>query len=247
MPIARLTFLLCLVLPAGSAHAQQPQTMDPGSALATRDHLQATLAQIERGNGAGAEATMIRSRLASGDFRAGDRIVVHVDGEPELTDTFTVGAGPALPLPRIGDVPLHGVLRAELQDRLTAAIARFVRGPVVRSRPLIRVLVEGEVAHPGFYPVSPDLPLAEVVTVAGGLTQRAKVRAMRVERGPDVIWGGVTLEHAIGRGATLDQLSLQAGDRVVVPGRGDAERTVRILGVLVGIPLTVFTVTRLSR
>ena len=247
MPIARFTLLLCLVLPARPAHPQQPQAMDPGSALATRDHLQATLARIERGAGTSAEATMIRTRLASGDFRAGDRIVVRVDGEPELTDTFTVGSGPVLPLPRIGDVPLNGVLRAELQERLTAAIARFVRGPVVRSRPLIRVLVEGEVAHPGFYPVPPDLPLADVVTLAGGLTQRAKVRAMRVERGPDLIWGGVTLEHAIGRGATLDQLSLQAGDRVVVPGRGDAERTIRILGILIGIPVAVFTVSRLAR
>lgn len=175
----------------------------------------------------------------------GDRIVVRVEGERELSDTFTVGPGPAIALPRIGDVRLAGVLRAELQGHLDTAIARYVRSPVVRAQALIRILVEGEVARPGFYPVPPDLPLADVVTVAGGLTQRAKVGGMRVQRGPREIWRGRSLERALGRGATLDQLSMQAGDRVFVPGHGDFERTARILGVLVSIPVAVFTLTRL--
>jgi hypothetical protein len=68
---------------------------------------------------------------------------------------------------------------------------------------------------------------------------------MRVERGTERIWYGQPLQEAIGRGYSLDQLSLRAGDRLVVPARGDSERTWRILGVLVTIPVAIYTMTRI--
>ena len=49
----------------------------------------------------------------------------------------------------------------------------------------------------------------------------------------------------MGRGYSIDQLNLRAGDRLVVPTRGDSERTFRIIGVLITIPLAIFTITRL--
>jgi protein involved in polysaccharide export with SLBB domain len=124
-------------------------------------------------------------------------------------------------------------------------LARYIRDPVLQVRPLIRILIEGEVARPGYYAVPPELPLADAIGLAGGLTQRAKANAIRVERGSSEIWGGDLLRDALGRGYSLDQLNLGAGDRLFVPTRGDAERSFRILGLLVGIPVAVFTITRL--
>jgi len=48
------------------------------------------------------------------------------------------------------------------------------------------------------------------------------------------------------KGFSLDQLNLRAGDRLVVPARGDSERSLRILAVLVSIPVAAFTVTRIA-
>ena len=241
----RILALLWCVAPALSAAAQQPPGGDVGPAVATRQSLQETLARLERSGHGATEAALVRSRLERGDFQAGDRILVRVDGEPQLSDTFTVGPGPALALPQIGDVPLGGVLRAELQGRLAGYIGRYIRDPVVHARPLIRILVEGDVTRPGFYAVPPELPVADLVTAAGGLTQRAKPTAMRIERRDEVIWAGGLFQEALGRGLSLDQLSLRAGDRLFVPSRGDVGRTMGILAALAGISVAIITVSRI--
>lgn len=231
--------LLCLFL-ALPAAAQQP-----GTAWATRERLREELGRLERDGRGRAEVALIRARLDSGDFQAGDRILVRVEGEQPLSDTFTVQPGPELVLPQIGVVPLAGVLRSELQGRLETHLVRYLREPVVQVRPLLRVLVEGEVAHPGFYAVAPELPLADVITAAGGLTQRAKATGIRVERGPATIWSGQSLQQVLGRGYSLDQLSLRAGDRVLVPARGDFARTAGIIAALVAVPVAIYTITRI--
>ena len=228
---------------AHTAAAQQPSA---GTALATRAGLRADVTRLQAGDARSRLlATVVRARLEGGDFQPGDRIVVRVDGEPQLTDTLLVNAAGELELPQLGAVPLHGVLRSELQQRVREYLTRYLRNPVVQARPLIRLLVEGDVVRPGFYVVAPQQPLAEVITQAGGLTQRARPRAMRVERGRELIWSGEPLQHALGSGYSLDQLNLRAGDRLLVPRRGDGERTWRIIGLLVSLPVVGYTVTRI--
>src|SRR2546425_689072 len=98
-----------------------------------------------------AETTYIRRRLEEGDFHAGDRILVVVEmaqastpasvaalgktSEQQLSDTFTVGSSQEVTLPVVGVVSLRGVLRTELEPRLTEEIARYIRDPAVRARP----------------------------------------------------------------------------------------------------------------
>ncbi|OLD20224.1 MAG: hypothetical protein AUJ01_04635 [Acidobacteria bacterium 13_1_40CM_3_65_5] len=234
-----------VLIAAPPANAQQSTQ---GTILATRERLRDELARLERAGASGqAGASLIRTRLESGDFQAGDRIVIRVEGEPQLTDTFVVtsGGGPQLELPQVGVVTLQGVLRSELKGRLETHLAQFLRSPVVQVQPLIRLLIDGEVVRPGYYAAAPQHPLADVIAEAGGLTQHAKASGMRVERGATSIWSGAPLRDALGRGYSIDQLNLRAGDRLVVPTRGDSERTLRIIGVLVTIPLAIFTITRL--
>ena len=237
-------WLLCSA--AAPALAQQAD-VGGGTVLATRERLTLELARLERdGSGpARGAAALIRSRLATGDFQAGDRVYVRVEGEPQLTDTFTLAPGPALELPQVGAVALAGVLRSELKGRVETHLAQYLRDPVVTVRPLIRILVEGDVARPGFYAAGPQQPLSDVITAAGGFTQRAKASAIRVERGSDRIWSGAPLQQALGQGYSLDQLNLRAGDRLLVPTRGDAERTLRILGVVITIPIAIYSLTRI--
>jgi len=242
----------CFVLPlvllaaAGAAAGQGFTARDVGPALATREQLQQALVRARQDSHAGAVVTLLRTRLDSGDFEPGDRIFVRVQGERELTDTFAVGEGPMLGLPQLGAVPLAGVLRSELQHRLEQHLARYVRDPVVEARPLIRILVDGSVAKPGFYAVAPEVPLADVMGIAGGLLPQAKVAGMRVERGGAEIWSGAPLQQALGRGASLDQLNLRAGDRVVVPaGRVGGDRAFQILGLLVSVTAAAFTISRI--
>ena len=182
------------------------------------------------------------------DFQAGDRILLRVEGDSALSDTFTVVAGPALHLPAIGEIPLAGVRRADLETYLTSALSRYLKDPVVHARALIRVSVLGEVVRPGFYAVPLDLVLADALMVAGGPTQDARVDKLRILRGESSLWSGKRLQGAIARGATLEELGLRAGDGIDVPGgRRDPGSKWRLAGLLVTTAATVVTVVTVTR
>jgi protein involved in polysaccharide export with SLBB domain len=221
---------------------QQPA----GPALATREQLQADLARLEESRSGTQEAALIRLRLENGDFQPGDRLLLHVDGESQLSDTFTVGPTRELQLPQVGAVPLAGLLRSELQPRLQTTLGRYLRDPVVTVRTLVTVLVEGEVARPGFYALAPEQPVSAAITAAGGLTQRAKATSIRVEREKTTIWSGQQIQQALGRGFSIDRLNLRAADRIVVPARADSDHALRILAFLISIPVAAFTISRIS-
>lgn len=174
-----------------------------------------------------AQAALIQNRLDQGDFHVGDEIALSVEGslastessaiEGALTDTFTVNANGALTLPQIGDVSLHGVLHSELEPYLREQISRYIRNPNVRAQSLLRVSVLGEVGTPGFFTVPTTALLTEVLMQVGGPTHDADLDKMRIERGKTVIWEPKALAQAVRDGRTLDQLSLQAGDEIMIP------------------------------
>jgi protein involved in polysaccharide export with SLBB domain len=126
-------------------------------------------------------------------------------------------------------------------------LSRFIKDPVVHARALIRVSVVGEVARPGFYAVPIDLVLPDALMLAGGATQAGRVDRMRILRGAASLLDGDRLQAAIARGATLDQLGVQAGDRLQVPGQRDPESTWRIMGIIVGTLATAIGIVALTR
>jgi len=179
-------------------------------------------------------------------FQVGDRILLHVEGDSALTDTFTVVVGPALRLPNVGDIALAGVPRADLEPYLTRELGHYINDPVVQARALIRVSVAGEVTRPGYYAVPIDLVLTDALMLAGGATQRARVDRLSIRRGNSAVWSGNRLQTAIARGATLEQLDLRGGDRIQVPG-GDPESKWRIVSMIVGGIATTVGVVALTR
>src|SRR5260370_412821 len=96
--------------------ARHPEALSPADPAS-----KATWAEAARA------AARVRAGLTAGDFTVGYRVVLMVEGEKELSDTFVVGPGRRLALPGIADVPLDGVLRAELAEYLTRRLARNLR------------------------------------------------------------------------------------------------------------------------
>jgi protein involved in polysaccharide export with SLBB domain len=168
---------------------------------------------------AAAAAAAVRDRLEHGDFQPGDRIFLRVDGHPTLTDTFTVAAGPALVLPDIGQILLAGILRAELQETVDSALRRVIRNPTVVARSLVRLAITGGVTSPGFHTLDAQAVLSDAIMDAGGLSTSADLDAALVRRGDRVIIPPDQLATALADGRTLDQLGLQAGDRLHIPER----------------------------
>lgn len=167
------------------------------------------------------EAELIRSRLTAGDLSAGDRVALTVEGEPLLSDTFTVSEGRTLALPGAGELPLAGVLRSELEEHVARHLASLVSDPRVEARVLIALEIRGAVARPGAYALPAETPVADVLAMAGGATLGNAEEDTRIRRDGDVIWEGHALRAAALMGLSLDHLSLGAGDRIEVPGGGD--------------------------
>ncbi|MGH7537101.1 MAG: polysaccharide biosynthesis/export family protein [Gemmatimonadales bacterium] len=228
---------------------------------ASRDTLQALLAGLDStiqdsvGSNAGARqrarnaAQLIRTRLERGDFQAGDRILLQVDSEPQLSDTFPVGPNQEVVLPVVGVLTLRGVLRAELQTAMSRELGRFLRDPIVRATPLIRVSVIGEVNKPGFYLLSPSSVVSDVITAAGGPTQNAKVEKMWVERAGRRFMEDQPLQQLIAEGRTLDDASIRPGDKFVVPqlSGGSAFETFRTISIILSIPLTIYALLQIFK
>src|ERR1043166_4885192 len=179
-------------------------------------------------------------------FQVGDRVLLHVEGDSALSDTFTVVAGPAIRLPDIGEISLAGVRRTDLESHLQHELSRYIKDAVVQARALIRVSVVGEVTRPGFYAVPVDLVLPDALMLAGGATQLARVDRLSIVRGSSPLWGGERLQAAIAHGATLDQLGVKAGDRIQVPGERDPESKWRITGLIVTTLATVVTIVAVT-
>ncbi|HET8654382.1 MAG TPA: polysaccharide biosynthesis/export family protein [Longimicrobiaceae bacterium] len=224
----------------------QASRADLESALRADSSAAATASSAEARQRIQQDAAMIRGRLRDGDFQVGDRIALSVAGEPTLTDTFTVRIGPVLNLPAIGEIPLKGVLRSELESYLHTQLSRYFTDPEVHAQSSVRVVVSGAVGKAGFYVVPTTALVSDVLMLAGGPTRDAKLSEIRIERDSRPIWAGKALQQALKEGRTLDQLSLRAGDQIVVPERKSSIGMATIRAVVVLIPSVVLLIRLLQ-
>jgi len=251
--------LLALSLCAPAVQAQQGREFDANRVYITRQELM-EMAERHRAvvnstaysgsirDQSRQELKLVEERLEFGDFRTGDRISIVVEAESALTDTFTVRDGPSLVLPDVGNISLQGVLRAELQGHLTAYLGRFIRNPIVHVKPMIPVTVVGGVTTPGFYTIATDAVLTDALMRAGGPSPTAKINEITIERDQAVLWDQEYVAKAIVEGRTIDQMSLRAGDQIVVPQSspgGGAMGVLSIVLLVVSIPATIFGLTRI--
>ncbi|HEX9485038.1 MAG TPA: SLBB domain-containing protein [Gemmatimonadaceae bacterium] len=239
----RTIAIACIgVTVASRSGRAQATAADAGPELESRSTLEAEAAKAEAQHRK-SEAWLLRTRLQKGDFQDGDRIIVKLLGQIQLpgNDTVTVRAGKVLPLPQMADLPLEGVLRSELQPKLSSHIARYLRDSTVRATPLLRMAVLGQVRNPGYYYVQADVLLNDVVMKAGGPIQTADVGNMIIRRGTDIIWNAQDTRTALADGMSLDRLHLRAGDELYVDdikGSIDWTKIVQFAGPVVGLLVT---------
>lgn len=206
--------LLAVMLTAlpGSLDAQSPTN----SPLATREDLQAILARTGKAKLSESNRKLVEARLREGDFQNGDRIYVRVRGDSSLADTFAVRVGQILNLPDMPPLELRGVLRSEVKERIQAHIGQYIRNPQVEVEPLLRLGLLGQVVRPGYYNVRADVPVSEVVMVAGGMAADADFKKTTAQRAQVELYNREAIRQAMAAGMSLDQLGLQTGDEIVV-------------------------------
>lgn len=255
--IVKIGALVAGLLAMGSAlEAQETAAWDGGRLELTRQGLEELVARYEQTAASSAyspelrsdalrEAEAARMRLRMGDFRTGDEIALAVEGEEGLNGTFLVNERGAILLPTIGEVPLQGVLRSELQDHLRRQLSSFLVSPVLTAYSSVRLMLSGSVTKPGIFVVPTRELLSTALMNAGGPAGTADLTAMRIERGSQILWEGEALQSAIAQGLTIDQLSLQSGDHVVIPATRAGSPAGQLLTTVV--PAVMLLITSLAQ
>lgn len=223
--ILAITISFAASLEAQPAVSQTPTTT---SALASRAELTATAASFESAATKGDPdkraqnamvAAAIRERLRDGDFQVGDRVVVTVVSDAVHRDTVVVRSGRVMELLGTVVVPVTGVLRSELRERISTEVLKYVKASEVEVTPLMRIGVLGAVARPGYFAFPSDIPLTDAIMGAGGPSATADVDRSVVRRNNHSFRSSEDTRKAIASGLTLDQFGLIAGDELVVGQR----------------------------
>lgn len=178
----------------------------------------------------GAAAGVPRARAQAGDYLVGPGDVldmeIHAGGQKQDQFAVTVSAEGNVACPLIGEVSVGGCTAAEIARRISEALGR---GYYVDPHVLVsvresagRVRVVGEVQHPGIYPIHPTtgaLTVMSACDLAGGLTDYAaarRVRLCRTEAGRQKLY---TLDLVRVRQGKAEDVTLRSGDRIEIPRR----------------------------
>lgn len=129
-----------------------------------------------------------QTALAANEYiiGAGDIVSIRVLGHEEMTLRQRVRPDGRLGLLLIGDVEAKGkrpsALKAELEGRLKDYIVSPSVAVNVDEAQPTTVLILGEIARPGAYPLDQDASLAHALALGGGLTDYASRSSIFVVR-----------------------------------------------------------------
>ncbi|MBI2447369.1 MAG: polysaccharide biosynthesis/export family protein [Candidatus Omnitrophica bacterium] len=116
-----------------------------------------------------------------------DTVEISVWQNEEFTRDVTVRPDGRVSYPLIGDIPAQGLTLTELNVIITGRLKEYIRNPqvsiVVKKLGGNKVIVLGEVESPGVYRFTGKMRLLEVVGLAGGFTEDAKIKNVLVIRG----------------------------------------------------------------
>lgn len=152
----------------------------------------------------------------------GDLLQIEVYDEDDLTKEVRVLTDGFISFPLLGNMRAAGLTVAGLEKIITAKLAeKYLVNPQVTVfvKEFSSVYVFGEVKKPGSFPIYGNMTVFEAVTLAGGFTEVAnpkKVKVIRQEEGHEVSFE-VDMERLTKHGDTSGDLELQANDRVIVP------------------------------
>ena len=164
------------------------------------------------------------------DYHLGPRdvLVLILTGDVELAYTLQVTREGFVLIPQVGQVFVSNLTLDQLRDVLYARLGRVYsgikRGANATTRFNIsvanvranQIFVVGEVAQPGAYQISSLGSVLTALYAAGGLTDRANMRRIEVQRlGKPV--ASLDLYDYLLRGDTRSDIRLETGDVVFVP------------------------------
>jgi polysaccharide biosynthesis/export protein len=159
------------------------------------------------------------------ELSSGDLIEINVFGVPELTTRTRVSSSGEVYLPLIDYVHVAGLTADEAQELIQKRLedGGFVRNPhvsiFVTESASQGITVVGEVNHPGTYPAIGDRKLFDLISAAGGLSDKAGRAVTIVHR--DNPEDKVTLQLSVNLAEDAEHnVEIRPGDTIIVSRAG---------------------------
>lgn len=138
---------------------------------------------------AGPPDNSVSPTVSGPQYRIGPEDVLHISvwDNKELTIDVVVRPDGKISFPLIQDVQAEGYTAAELGDVIHQKLLPFIKEPqvsvIVTQVNAPKIYVLGNVAKPGAFPLRSDTSVLQALSLAGGFTQFASPRSIKLVRG----------------------------------------------------------------
>ncbi len=152
----------------------------------------------------------------------GDVLEVVVLGQEELSRDLLVMHNGNITFPLVGDICVAGFTTNEVADTIANLLKRYFVQPLVsvilKGPSISTVAVYGEVVRPGTVNYQRGLRISDYVALAGGPSERANLKKVKVVRNTDsgVKVYTINLDNILKKGIEKENFELKAGDWVYI-------------------------------
>lgn len=152
----------------------------------------------------------------------GDVFTMEIVGEKDLPKEYTVGSNGTVDLPYVQTLDVNGL---EPQEIARLIRQRLIEKKILNDPAVIvqvkeynsrRVVLLGQVAKPGTFPLTSGLTLVQAISLAGGLTAIANDDRVTLTRKVGNKTQTVVLSVEAITSGNSEDIPLQAGDRIYV-------------------------------
>ncbi len=140
--------------------------------------------------------------LASYKVGPGDVLAIKVFEDPSTSGDFEVSPEGYINFPYIGRVKVEGLTPSEVEDVLETKLkqGKIYVNPhisvVVKEYKSQKVIVLGEVEKPGIYPLTGNITILDVISMCGGLTDKAGEQLILIKKGAEAYENDITGSEA---------------------------------------------------
>jgi polysaccharide export outer membrane protein len=192
-------------------------------------------------------------RIYNENYRLGpgDEISIRVKGQPAYSlEKTKVSPTGSIYHELVGEVSVVGLTTTQLTERLANDLSEYLKNPQVSVQLVeaasAKISVFGEVPRPGIVIMSRPMRLLDAISEAGGFSDTGKKSSVEVLRqqpdGTRVPMRVDVKKYLEGKGSPESNITLQAGDLVVV--HGNTRKTLGTIGALAGLGSFVGVIAR---
>ena len=213
LAIPALSLMLCLswgsnaqqapIAPPPTPQESQPPPQEKDKGKAPSDHKEAGAA------------------VDSNTYKIGpsDILLIRVWNEEKFSGPVAVHQDGKFTLPLVGDIQAGDLTPVQVQDNVTKALTKYVVKPLVtitvQEVGSKKYYLDGQVNHPGEFPLAVPTTILEAISKAGGLQEFANSKKIYVLRGDKRI--PFNYKDVL-RGKHMEQnIRIEPGDHIVVP------------------------------